>query len=81
MEDDIEILDVSTDAEKRFQLTVRGSPVALLTRSKYGHVNITWQVYGPQVWPEALSLVKGLLHLTAVADQLTGEHRVKSQEA
>ena len=80
MEDDIEILDESTDAEKRFQLTVRGSPVALLTRSKYGHINITWQVYGPQVWPDAQIIIRGLLHLTAIADQLTGEHRGKSQE-
>lgn len=80
MEDDIAINDESTDAQKRFQLTVRGAPVALLTRTKYGHVGITWQVYGPQVWPDAQALIRGLLQLSVTADQLAGEYRGKSSQ-
>ena len=68
----IEIRDESTHEEQRFQLYIDGGPRALLTK-KHGTVQFHWQVYGPQYWPEAKVLMQGLLELSVLADQLSGE--------
>jgi hypothetical protein len=70
--DTIEIRDNSTGEEQRFQLYIDGGPRALLTK-KRGTVEINWQVYGPQYWPQAKVLMQGLLELSVLADQLSGE--------
>lgn len=70
--DSIEIRDESTHDQQRFQLYIDGGPRALLTK-KHGTVELVWQVYGPQYWPEAKVLIQGLLELSVVADQLSGE--------
>lgn len=70
--DSIEIRDESTHEEQRFQLFIDGGPRALL-KKRNGTVEIVWQVYGPQYWPEAKVLMQGLLELSVLADQLSGE--------
>lgn len=70
--DTIEIRDESTRDEKRFQLYIDGGPRAAVTK-KGGTVQLTWQVYGPQHWPAAKVLMQGLLDLSIIADQLSGE--------
>lgn len=70
--DSIEIRDESTHDQQRFQLYIDGGPRVLLTK-KHGTVELVWQVYGPQYWPEAKVLMQGLLELSVVADQLSGE--------
>jgi len=74
--DTIEIRDESTHEEQRFQLYIDGGPRALVTK-KHGTVSLNWQVYGPQYWPEAQVLMQGLLELSVVADQLSGEKNGK----
>jgi hypothetical protein len=69
----IEIRDESTDAEQRFQLYVDGQRRALLTLNNRGTGRLPqfhWEVYGPQVWPEAKALLAGLLELSLIADEL-----------
>ena len=70
--DSIEIRDESTHDEQRFQLLIDGGPRALL-KKRNGTVEIVWQVYGPQYWPEAKVLMQGLLELSVLADQLSRE--------
>lgn len=72
----IEIRDESTHEEQRFQLYIDGGPRALLSK-KHGIVQSHWQVYGPQYWPEAKVLMQGLLELSVLADQLSGEKNGK----
>jgi hypothetical protein len=72
--DAIEIRDDSTYDEQRFQLLIDGGPRALLTK-KNGVVQLQWQVYGPQYWPEAQVLMQGLLELSVLADKLAGEKK------
>ena len=72
----IEIRDESTHEEQRFQLYIDGGPRALLIK-KHGIVQFHWQVYGPQYWPEAKVLMQGLLELSVLADQLSGEKNGK----
>ena len=74
--DTIEIRDESTHEEQRFQLYIDGGPRALLSK-KHGAVQFHWQVYGPQYWPEAKVLMQGLLELSVLADQLSGEENGK----
>jgi hypothetical protein len=74
--DSIEIRDESTHEEQRFQLLIDGGPRALL-KKRTGTVEIVWQVYGPQYWPEAKVLMQGLLELSVLADQLSGEKNGK----
>lgn len=68
----IAICDESTIDERRFRLFVDGAPRALL-KKRNDTVQLTWQVYGPQRWPEAKVLIQGLLELSVLADQLSGE--------
>ena len=70
--DTIEIRDESTHDEQRFQLYIDGGPRALL-KKRNGTVEFNWQVYGPQYWPEAKTLMQGLLELSVLADQLSGD--------
>jgi hypothetical protein len=70
--DTIEICDESTHDEQRFCLYIDGGPRALLTKT-HGTVQLNWQVYGPQYWPQAKVLMQGLLELSVLADQLSGE--------
>lgn len=72
MMDTIEIRDESTHSEQRFQLYIDGGPRALVTKTN-GSVQLHWQVYGPQYWPEAKALMQGLLELSVIADELSGE--------
>lgn len=44
---------------------------------KHDTVQFHWQVYGPQYWPEAKILMQGLLELSVLADQLSGEKNGK----
>lgn len=67
------IEDLSRDGVAIFQLLVDGEPKARVTK-KGGLVEINWQVYGPQYWPEkGKALMQGLLDLSVIADQLSGE--------
>ena len=66
------IEDLSTADQKVYQLFVDNAPKAKLTKIR-GVVQLTWQVYGPQNWPQAKALVQGLLELSVLADQLSGE--------
>lgn len=75
--DSIEIRDESTHEEQRFQLYIDGGPRALLVKRKNGEVKLNWQVYGPQYWNEAKVLMQGLLELSVLADQLSGEKNGK----
>lgn len=72
MGETVEIRDESTYEEQRFQLYIDGSRQALL-RKHDGVVEFAWQVYGPQAWPAAKTLLQGLLELSVLADQLSGE--------
>lgn len=74
MNDDlnIDIQDESTHNEERFQLYINGAAKALVTK-KNGMVQMHWQVHGPQHWPNAKVLMQGLLELSIIADQLSGE--------
>jgi len=69
------VKDVSVEYEDRFQLYVDDQPRVLLTRhrSRGGRPQFHWQVYGPQLWPEAKALISGLLQLTILADRLSHE--------
>lgn len=70
--DDIEICDESTDECKIFQLYVRGKPCGTVVK-RNGVVELIWDVSGPQYWPLARLLMKGLLDLTMIADHLSEE--------
>lgn len=72
--DTIEIIDESTHEEIRFQLYIDGGRRALVSK-KSGTVQLHWQVYGPQYWPEAQVLMQGLLELSVIADQLSGDKK------
>ena len=72
----IEIRDESTHEEQCFRLYIDGGPRALLSK-KHGTVQFHWQVYGPQYWPEAKVLIQGLLELSVLDDQLSGEKNGK----
>ncbi len=74
--DTIKIVDESTDDEVRYQLYIDGGRRAFV-RKKYGSVTLHWEVYGPQQWPEAKVLMQGLLELSVLADQLSGEKNGK----
>lgn len=71
-QDTIEIVDESTHDEIRFQLYIDSGRRAFVSK-KSGTVQIHWQVYGPQYWPEAEVLMQGLLELSVIADKLSGE--------
>lgn len=70
--DTIEIVDESAHEEIRFQLYIDGGQRAFVSK-KGGAVQLHWQVYGPQYWPEAKVLMQGLLELSVIADKLSGE--------
>ncbi len=72
----IEIRDESTDEEVKHQLYVDGCRRAFV-RKKQGYVTLHWEVYGPQQWPEAKNLLQGVLQLSVLADQLSGEDNDK----
>lgn len=74
--DTIEIVDESTHNEIRFQLYIDGGRRAFVSK-KNGSVQLHWEVYGPQYWPEAKVLMQGLLELSVIADQLSGEKNGK----
>lgn len=70
---EISIEDHSEHGVAIYQLMVDGEPKARLTK-KGGLVEINWQVYGPQYWPDkGKALMQGLLDLSVIADQLAGE--------
>lgn len=68
----IEICDESTADARRFQLYVDGGRAAVLVK-KNNLISLNWQVHGPQLWPEAKDLLQGLLDLSVIADNLSGE--------
>lgn len=72
MESEYEIIDESTDGEKKFALMHLGARKATLV-AKHGDITFHWQVYGPQYWPVTKPLIQGLLDLSIIADQLMGE--------
>ncbi len=72
----IEIRDESGDDEVRHQLYMNGQRRGLVTKTrKNGEVKLHWQVYGPIHWSEAKIMMQGLLDLTVIADQLSGERK------
>lgn len=75
----IEIVDESTHDEVKFQLYIDGSRRAYV-RKKYDLITFAWEVYGPQYWPEAKVLMQGLLELSVIADQLSGEKNGKKAD-
>lgn len=74
----VQIKNESTDSEERYELYINGGSRATLTK-KGGIVSLNWQVYGPQYWPDAKWLMQGLLELSVIADQLSGDVRGKAQ--
>ena len=68
------IRDEITYEEPRFRLYADGAAQALL-RKRGGMVELVWQVYGPQAWPDAKVLLQGMLELSVIADQLSGEKK------
>lgn len=68
----IQIVNESTDDEERYELYINGGSRATLTK-KDNLVQLNWQVYGPQDWPSAKALMQGLLELSVIADQLSGD--------
>lgn len=75
----INIRNTSTDDEESYELFINGGSRATLTK-KHGLVQLHWQVYGPQDWPEAKYVLQGLLELSVIADQLSGGTREKDAE-
>lgn len=72
----VEIRDESNDEEIRHQLLMNGQRRGLVTKTrKNGEVKFHWQVYGPIHWSEAKIMMQGLLDLTVMADQLSGERK------
>jgi len=69
--DHIEILNKSTETRDLFELHVGGGLRASVTKRE-GLVEVHWEVFGPQYWPQAKVLMQGLLELSVVADQLSG---------
>jgi hypothetical protein len=74
----LQIKNESTDAEERYELYTNGGSRATLIK-KGGVVSLNWQVYGPQYWPDAKVLMQGLLELSVIADQLSGDIRGKAE--
>lgn len=74
--DTIKIVEEREDGETRFYLYVDGGRCAFVRRLVNGYVTLHWEVYGPQQWPEAKVLMQGLLELSVLADQLSGEKYV-----
>jgi hypothetical protein len=56
-------------AVTRHRLYVGGSPIASVVAIE-GRVELCWEVYGPQTWPEARTTLQGLVKLGALADGL-----------
>lgn len=69
----VEIVDEGMYDQVRYQLYIDGSRCAALTKTPKGPVQFVWQVHGPQYWPAAKELLQGLLELSVIADQLTGD--------
>jgi len=69
----IEIVDEGMYDHVRFQLYIDGSRCAAITKAPKCPVQFVWQVHGPQYWPAAKELLQGLLELSVIADNLTGE--------
>ena len=83
MRDTIEIKDESYQLKGRlapkFVLYVDGDQVATVS-SMGTAVQLTWQIYGPQYWPDAKDLLRGLMELACVADQLSAKLTPKYKE-
>jgi hypothetical protein len=73
--DHVEIQDEGSHTEDEYVLYVGGSRQAAVTR-KAGLVEFHWYVDGPQYWPKAKDLIRGILDLSVIADQLDqgGKH-------
>lgn len=72
MMQDFEIVDASDEKVTRYELVVNDTRYAALVADKQGHVTINWMIYGPQTWPDAQAMVRGVLQLSVIADQLSG---------
>lgn len=72
----IQIVDESTYDVVRYQLYIDGGRRAVVTK-KGDTVELVWQVYGPQYWPQAEVLMNGLLQLSVIADQLSNGKKRK----
>lgn len=70
----IRIADNGPGARERYTLHVNDFPAAHVSVDVNG-VNLHWAVYGPQPWPEAKTVLEGLLELSILADQLTVDPR------
>ena len=66
--DGIVIREASTDKVDCFELYVKGSRQAAVSRQD-GRVELNWLVDGPQYWPKAKLLMQGLIELTLIAEQ------------
>jgi hypothetical protein len=68
------IRNESTDHGDLYQLYVDGSPQACVTKkAKSDLVELRWEIAGPQYWPKAKRVLQGLLDLSIIADQLSGD--------
>lgn len=65
----IEIIKEERRGRTVHTLYIDGGEKAFLS-TEAGEVRITWMVYGPQGWPVAREMVKGILELTVLADEL-----------
>lgn len=74
MTSEIKIVDESTDGDIHIQLYVDGCRRAFIS-NRGGSINLHWEVYGPQSWPEAKVLIQGLMDLSIIADSLSQDHR------
>jgi hypothetical protein len=74
MDDTIEIRDETYILKEKdipkHVLYVDGTRVGYVTLVG-GAVQMGWEIYGPQYWPDAKAMLQGLMELGCVADQLS----------
>jgi hypothetical protein len=70
--DGICIIDESNSHIEYHQLYINKCRRAAVS-TKYGRVQLHWEVAGAQYWPEAKLLLQGLLQLSVIADRLSVE--------
>ena len=69
MNERIKIVDESDETGLKFQLYIDNCRRAVLTK-RGERVDLHWQVYGAQAWPEAKVLMTGLTELAVLAEGL-----------
>jgi len=74
----IEIIDESYAGLEIHQLYIDGGRAVAAIRRPGQPVELSWQVYGPQFWPDAQKIIQGLVQLSFIADQMHSTGRVSN---